>query len=52
MRVGITGYAHEVNGFAEPITRAQGIDASRHPGGLADTWEAAPAVRTLVCSRG
>lgn len=50
MRVGITGYAHEVNGFAEPITRAQGIDASRHPGGLADTWEAAPAVRTLVAA--
>ncbi len=50
MRVGITGYAHEVNGFAEPITLAHGIDASRHEGGLAATWEAGPAVAALVAS--
>lgn len=47
MRVGITGYAHEVNGFAAPITRAQGIDVSRVDGGLGATWEAAPAAAVL-----
>jgi len=47
VRVGITGFAHEVNGFAAPITRAHGIDASRHEGGLAATWEAGPAVAVL-----
>ncbi|MFN8023054.1 MAG: M81 family metallopeptidase [Acidimicrobiales bacterium] len=50
MRVGVTGYAHEVNGFAAPITRAHGLEASRAPGGLAATWEAAPAVATLTAA--
>lgn len=47
VRVGITGYAHEVNGFADAVTRRHGIDASHHPGGLAATWEAGPAVARL-----
>ena len=47
VRVGITGYAHEVNGFADAVTRRHGIDAARHPGGLAATWEAGPTVARL-----
>ncbi|MCB0998587.1 MAG: M81 family metallopeptidase [Acidimicrobiales bacterium] len=50
MRVGVTGYAHEVNGFASPVTRAHGIEASRTHGGLAATWEAGPAIATLVAA--
>jgi microcystin degradation protein MlrC len=48
VRIAITGYAHEVNGFADPVTRGHGIDVSRAPGGLAATWEAGPLVATLV----
>jgi hypothetical protein len=47
VRVGITGYAHEVNGFADAVTRHHGIDSSRQPGGLAATWDAGPAVARL-----
>ncbi|MEZ5247889.1 MAG: M81 family metallopeptidase [Ilumatobacteraceae bacterium] len=50
VRVGVTGYAHEVNGFASPVTRAHGIEASRTHGGLAATWEAGPAIATLVAA--
>lgn len=46
-RVGIVGYAHEVNAFAAPITVGHGIDASRTPGGLAATWEAGALVARL-----
>jgi microcystin degradation protein MlrC len=48
VRIAITGYAHEVNGFADPVTRGHGLDVSRTPGGLAATWEAGPLVATLV----
>lgn len=47
-RIGITGYAHEVNGFAAPVVLADGIDLARTPGGLVGTWAAGPAVRTLL----
>lgn len=46
-RVAITGYMHEVNAFARPITLAHGLELSRAPGGLAESWEAGPAVRRL-----
>lgn len=46
-RVGVVGYAHEVNGFAAPITLGHGIDVARRPGGLAGSWEAGPLVRAL-----
>jgi microcystin degradation protein MlrC len=38
---------HEVNGFADPVGLADGIDAALHPGGLADTWEAGALVTRL-----
>lgn len=47
VRVAITGYMHEVNAFARPITLAHGLELSQAPGGLADSWEAGPAVRRL-----
>ena len=46
-RVAISGYMHEVNAFARTVTLAHGLDQSQHPGGLAATWEAGPAVRRL-----
>lgn len=46
-RVGITGYAHEVNAFAAPVGLEAGRDASRGPGGLRVSWEAGPLVARL-----
>lgn len=46
-RLGITGFMHEVNGFADPVGLASGIDASLRPGGLADSWEAGALVARL-----
>ena len=46
-RLGIAGFMHEVNGFADPVGLADGIDAALHPGGLADTWEAGALVTRL-----
>ncbi len=50
MRVGVTGYAHEVNAFADPIGSDHGIDAARAPGGLAAGWEAGPLVQRLLAA--
>ncbi len=46
-RVAITGYMHEVNAFADPITLAHGLQQSNTPGGLEHTWEAIPAIARL-----
>jgi microcystin degradation protein MlrC len=46
-RVAVTGYMHEVNAFADPITLAHGIDAAQGPGGLAGSWEARPLIDRL-----
>ena len=46
-RIGIVGFAHEVNAFADPITRGHGLEISQTPGGLAASWEAAPLVARL-----
>jgi microcystin degradation protein MlrC len=46
-RVAITGYMHEVNAFAPPITRRHGLQVADSPGGLAETWEAGAAIRRL-----
>ena len=46
-RVGITGYAHEVNALAEPVTLEYGLQISDTPGGLAATWEAGPLLARL-----
>ena len=45
--VAITGYMHEVNVFADPITLGHGLQVAETPGGLAATWEAGPAMRRL-----
>ncbi len=47
MRVGVTGFAHEVNGFADVVTRDRGVNASQQPGGLASSWEAQPLIGRL-----
>ncbi len=47
MRVGVTGFAHEVNGFADVVTRDRGIDISQRHGGLASSWEAGPLIARL-----
>ena len=46
-RVAITGYMHEVNAFARPVTLDEGLELRRSSGGLAESWEAGPAVRRL-----
>lgn len=46
-RVAITGYMHEVNALADPVTLAHGLQQADTPGGLGATWEAAPAIRRL-----
>lgn len=46
-RVGIVGFMHEANGFADPVGLARGFDAALRPGGLAESWEAAPLVTRL-----
>lgn len=45
--VAITGYMHEVNAFADPVTHGHGLQVAETPGGLAATWEAGPAMRRL-----
>lgn len=45
--VAITGYMHEVNAFADPITHGHGLQVSDTPGGLAATWEAGSAMARL-----
>ncbi|MEN9647148.1 MAG: hypothetical protein RL238_3817 [Actinomycetota bacterium] len=45
--VAITGYMHEVNVFADPITLGYGLQVAETPGGLGATWEAGPAMRRL-----
>lgn len=47
-RVGVVGFAHEVNAFADPVGRAHGVDASCHPGGLRSSWEAGPLATRLA----
>lgn len=51
-RVGIVGYMHEANALADPITRADGLEMSSTPGGLAAAWEAAGAIDRLRELRG
>lgn len=51
VRVGITGYANEVNAAADPVTLGHGIDAAQSPGGLAATWEAGALVARLRALR-
>ena len=46
-RVGIVGYAHEVNALAEPITLALGLQVADAPGGLAATWDAGPLLARM-----
>jgi microcystin degradation protein MlrC len=46
-RVAITGYMHEVNAFARPISRRHGLQVADSQGGLAETWEAGAAIRRL-----
>ena len=46
-RVAITGYMHEVNAFADPITLAHGLQQADTPGGLEHSWEASPAIGRL-----
>ncbi|MEY4175701.1 MAG: hypothetical protein RI900_2866 [Actinomycetota bacterium] len=46
-RVAITGYMHEVNAFARPVTIHHGLDQSLAPGGLGASWEAGAAMRRL-----
>jgi len=46
-RVGITGFAHEVNALAAPITLGDGLQVAETPGGLAATWAAGPLLARL-----
>lgn len=46
-RVAITGYMHEVNAFARPITIHHGLEQSQTAGGLGASWEAGAAMRRL-----
>lgn len=46
-RVAVTGFMHEVNALADPITLAHGLEASQSPGGLAAAWEARPLIERL-----
>ncbi|CAB4864122.1 unannotated protein [freshwater metagenome] len=47
VRVGVTGYAHEVNALADPITLGHGLEASQLEGGLAASWEAGALLTRL-----
>lgn len=46
-RVALTGYMHEVNALAEPVTLASGRRLGPAPGEPSGTWEGAPAVRRM-----
>ncbi len=46
-RVAITGFMHEVNAYARPVTLDHGLRVTDAEGGLASTWEAGPAIRRL-----
>lgn len=46
-RVALTGYMHEVNALAEPVTLASGHRLGPAPEEPADAWEGGPAVRRL-----
>lgn len=47
-RVGVVGYAHEVNVLADPVRSSSGVDESLLPGGLAANWIAGPVLQRLA----
>lgn len=46
LRVGVIGFAHEVNAFADPVSRRDGVEVSRR-GDLAGSWEAGALIERL-----